>query len=116
MSIKHEEIVKNLFKSGQEIADNITGYEANIIHAVMGISGEAGELLDAIKKHVVYKKPLDRINVIEELGDIEFYLEALRQGLDISREETLRTNINKLLKRYPSGNYSNLDAIERKDK
>lgn len=35
-----------------------------------GVSGEAGELLDAVKKSVVYKKPLDRENVVEELGDL----------------------------------------------
>lgn len=82
----------------------------------MGISGEAGELLDAIKKGVIYRKPLDRENIIEELGDIEFYLEGLRQQLHISREETLLANINKLSKRYEKLSYSNDAAQTRADK
>ena len=83
---------------------------------MMGISGEAGELLDAIKKHVIYQKPLDRENAIEELGDIEFYLEGLRQGLGISRQETLDANIKKLSVRYAGLQYSDTAAQTRADK
>lgn len=86
------------------------------MHAMMGISGEVGELLDAVKKHVFYKKPLDIEHIIEELGDIEFYMEAFRQCLDIDRRECLQANIDKLLTRYPSGSFSNEDAIARADK
>lgn len=83
---------------------------------MMGISGEVGELLDAVKKHVFYKKPLNIEHIIEELGDIEFYMEAFRQCLDIDRRECLQANIDKLLTRYPSGSFSNEDAIARADK
>jgi NTP pyrophosphatase (non-canonical NTP hydrolase) len=80
------------------------------------LQGEAGELFDAIKKHAVYDKDLDLVNVIEELGDIEFYLEGLRQLLEITRDETVKANIKKLTKRYPDGRYSNKHAKERADK
>lgn len=117
MSIQteHSNLVAELVKNPQEIVDNITSSEANLIHSIMGVSGEVGELLDTVKKHVIYKKELDLENVIEELGDIEFYLEQLRQELAISREETLDANITKLRKRYPTG-YSNQLAQERLDK
>jgi NTP pyrophosphatase (non-canonical NTP hydrolase) len=114
--ISHSELVKSLFKPGREIVAQINPVEADLIHAIMGVSGETGELLDAIKKSVIYKKPLDVQHVIEELGDIEFYLEALRQTLSISREQTLEQNISKLQKRYPGNSYSNQDAIARADK
>lgn len=55
-------------------------------------------------------------NVIEELGDIEFYLEGMRQQLGITREQTLEANISKLSKRYHSGSYSDTQAQERADK
>ncbi len=113
---EHQEMVKALFKSGDETLGNMTSVESALIHAVMGVSGESGEILDAIKKHTIYKKPLDLENVIEELGDIEFYLEALRDILKITREQTLEANIKKLSVRYPKGSYSNEDAVERKDK
>lgn len=82
----------------------------------VGVSGEAGELLDAIKKVAVYRKPVDRANVVEELGDLEFYMEGLRQGLGITREETLLANINKLSKRYEGLKYSDSAAQTRADK
>jgi len=94
---------------------NIKGRQAEIVHMILGISGEAGELLDAVKKHVIYEKPLDLDNIIEELGDLEFYLEGLRQLLGITREEAVDKNVEKLKKRYPQG-YTNQAAQERADK
>lgn len=88
----------------------------NLLHGAVGVSGEAGELLDAVKKNWVYEKPLHLENVIEELGDLEFYMEVLRQELYISREDVLLANLKKLGKRYPEGLYSNAQAIERADK
>jgi len=70
--MEHAELVRNLAKKGCEIKNEMTGHDAHLIHMVLGISGESGELLDAIKKHTIYHKPLDIGNVIEELGDIEF--------------------------------------------
>lgn len=90
-------------------------YEA-AMHAAIGVSGEAGELLDVVKNSWAYGKPVDRENVIEELGDIEFYLEALRQDLRITREETLEANGRKLANRYPQGEYTDADAQTRADK
>lgn len=113
---RHSQLVAALAKPGGEIAENMTPAEAHLIHMVMGISGEVGELLDAVKKSVIYKKPLDLENVVEELGDIEFYLEGFRQGLSIKRELTLAGNIAKLEKRYSAGSYSNQAAQERADK
>ncbi|HQS59939.1 MAG: nucleotide pyrophosphohydrolase [Gallionellales bacterium 35-53-114] len=114
--IKHEEMVRGLAKSGADIAKDMSPARAHLVHMVMGVSGEAGELLDAIKKSAIYNKPIDMENVIEELGDIEFYLEGLRQGLNITREQTLAANIEKLGKRYEGLKYSDVSAQQRKDK
>lgn len=85
------------------------------MHAAIGIAGEAGEVLDAVKKMWVYNKPLDIENLIEELGDIEFYMQALRSLINVSRPDVLRANISKLRKRYPTG-YTDALAIARLDK
>lgn len=113
---KHAIMVSHLAKPGAAIIEQLTPSAAHNLHMAVGISGEAGELLDTIKKQAVYVKPLDRENVIEELGDIEFYLEGLRQGLFITREECIEANIAKLSKRYVTGNYSNDAAQARADK
>lgn len=95
---------------------NMGSHKDNLAHAAIGISGEAGELLDAIKKHWAYNKPIDRANVVEELGDLEFYMEALRAELNITRDETIDANKAKLVVRYASGKYSDQQAQERADK
>ncbi|MCD1628458.1 nucleoside triphosphate pyrophosphohydrolase family protein [Marinobacter shengliensis] len=114
--ITHPELVQALAKDGDTIARELTGDDAHNLHMAVGIAGEAGELLDAVKKAVIYRKPLDRENVIEELGDLEFYMEGLRARLGITREETLDANINKLSKRYHSLSYTDSHAQERADK
>jgi NTP pyrophosphatase (non-canonical NTP hydrolase) len=105
--VRHRSLVKALFKK--------EGFSP-LMHAVVGVASEAGELLDAAKKHVIYGKPLDMNNVVEELGDLEFYMEALRAELGVSREDTLVQNVAKLSRRYPSGVYTDAHAIARLDK
>jgi len=112
----HEEMVKALVKPGSDILAQMDENTMGLIHMIMGIAGETGELVDAIKKWAIYWKPIDMENVIEELGDIEFYLEGLRQQLGVTRQETLEKNIEKLGKRYSSGSYSDRQAQERADK
>lgn len=86
----------------RDISDEQYDYLENfgLTHAAMGLAGEAGEVVDVIKKHVFTGKKLDREELIKELGDVEFYLEALRQQVSISREEVLLANWEKLSKRH----------------
>lgn len=116
MDIEYSDMVRALAKPGDIIASEMSGSDAHMLHMAVGVSGEAGELLDAIKKAVIYRKPIDRENVVEELGDLEFYMEGLRQGLGISREETLTANIAKLGIRYEGLKYSDAGAHARADK
>ena len=108
--------VAAISKPGADIRASLTDQEAHVIHMLLGIAGEAGELIDAIKKAAIYKKPLDIGNVREELGDIEFYLQGIRNAFGWTREEIELGNYVKLSKRYPKGAYSNQQAIERADK
>ena len=112
---EHGSLVLALAKPGAVIAAELDAEDCHALHMAIGISGESGELLDAVKKAVIYRKPLDRANVVEELGDLEFYMEGLRQGLDITREEVLAANITKLRKRYGE-RYSDSAAQTRADK
>ena len=115
LATPYDAMVTALAKPGEAIRNAITAEACHLLHMAVGISGESGELLDAIKKVVIYGKPIDRKN--EELGDLEFYMEGLRQGLNITREETLDANKLKLLgKRYASGSYSDQQAQDRADK
>lgn len=73
--IDHKDMVKVLAKPGAEIAAHMTAFEAHMIHMAVGVAGEAFELLAAVMND-------DRDNVLEELGDIEFYFEGLCQGTE----------------------------------
>lgn len=70
--LPYGDMVRNLFKL-------MGSTEADLMHAAVGMCGEAAELLEADT----------RANVIEELGDFEFYLEALRQHSGLSRHGVL---------------------------
>ena len=113
---RYADMVEALCKPGYEIIMELDANKADALHMAVGVSGESGELLDCIKKHAIYNKPLDRENLVEELGDIEFYLEGLRQVFGVTREEVLAINQAKLEKRYSSGKYSNEQAQARADK
>ena len=105
-----------LAKDGADIVKNLTHEQANLWHMATGIGGEAGEIEDVIKKHVIYQKPLDVENVKEELGDLLFYMSNLMQSVGLSFKDVLQHNIDKLSIRYSSGKYSNTQAQERADK
>ena len=95
---------------------NLTPAKMHALHMAIGIAGEASELLDAVVSHVLYNTPLDEANAIEEMGDLEFYMEGFRQFLLTTREAILKANIAKLEKRYASLSYSDHQAQARADK
>lgn len=43
------------------------------LHMAMGIAGEAGEIIDILKKSFAYGKEVDREKLLAELGDCLFY-------------------------------------------
>lgn len=112
----YSDMVAHLKKDSVDILRTLTPDQVDLWHMATLISGEAGELLDAIKKHVVYNQACDFENVLEELGDLEFGMEGIRQLLGVSRQQVIQANINKLSKRYPSGGYTDIDAQTRADK
>jgi NTP pyrophosphatase (non-canonical NTP hydrolase) len=111
-SIRYSEFVDKLFKK----LPSMIPFKADLAHAALGVCGEAGELADAIKKHIIYGKVLDRGNVIEELGDVRFFLQAIQNVLNISEAEVLQHNAVKLSQRYKSMTYTDEAAIARADK
>ncbi len=88
----------------------------DLLHAMMGVCGEAGEKVDPIKKSMFYGKPLDVENIREEAGDLLWYIAGpLCRALGCTLEDLARANVAKLQKRYPE-KYTDQAAIERADK
>lgn len=74
-----------------------------LINSVMGLCGESGEAIDIVKKWLAQGHALDKDHLAKELGDIAWYLAEAATALDLSLEEILQANIDKLKKRYPDG-------------
>lgn len=90
----------------------------DLLHGAVGVSGEGGELLDAVKKMWIYNKPLSPEvveNIKEECGDALFYIQLICNVLGCTLQDLINGNIEKLCKRYPFG-YSDAAAIARADK
>ena len=83
-----------------------------LINSVMGLCGESGEVIDLVKKHVSHGHPLNREKLIDELGDVAWYLAECAEAIGVTLEDVLAHNIEKLKKRYPEG-FSTERSINR---
>ncbi len=102
--------------SGQQTA--VIGYRIdcnegiNLLHASMGMVTESAEFQDMLKKHFIYGKPFDKVNAIEEIGDILWYIALAAKQMDVSIEHIMDVNIAKLRKRFPE-RFVETQAINR---
>jgi NTP pyrophosphatase (non-canonical NTP hydrolase) len=75
--------------------------DVQTIHGIIGLATEAGELLEALLNSLLTDKPLDMVNVKEELGDCMWYMAAIAQKNHFNFEQIQNTNIAKLRARFP---------------
>ena len=99
------EYIKNAIKTESRDFDAIgkrlqSVQNQRLLHAGIGLATEAGEFLDALKKHVFYGKDLDTVNLREEMGDIFWYCAIIADELDVDFSEVMERNIAKLKARY----------------
>lgn len=85
-------------------------------HAGRGIADEAGEINSCIKKHLDYEQEFNLENLIEEIGDMKFYLMALQNMFGLTDALILQKNAEKLATRYANLEYSDGQAKLRRDK
>lgn len=77
-----------------------------------GLNGEAGEIIDLLKKYEFQGHEFDHAKVVEELGDVLWYCALLADALGIQLQEAMRRNIEKLKERYPDG-FDKVRSINR---
>ncbi|MFC4355329.1 nucleoside triphosphate pyrophosphohydrolase family protein [Chryseomicrobium palamuruense] len=82
---------------------NSESSEDLILNGTLGLCGEAGEVSDHVKKHLFQGHELNEDEIINELGDVCWYIAVLASGLNVSLEEIMQRNIRKLQARYPDG-------------
>ena len=99
------------FKFFIESLNNLDGKGANINRlatAGVGLAAESGEFLEIVKKMVFQGKPWDEHNrehLIIELGDVLWYVAQACMALEVSFDDVVATNVEKLKKRYPGGEF-----------
>lgn len=74
-----------------------------LLNGLMGLNGEAGECIDVLKKYYFQGHELDETKLIDECGDVLWYLAEIATALDTSLEDIARHNNDKLHARYPDG-------------
>jgi hypothetical protein len=85
--------------------------DPRIFHSLIGLATESTELVEALS--VAFSgEELDNINLLEEFGDINWYQAIGIDALGGDFGSILKTNIDKLKKRYPE-RFTNEDALER---
>jgi NTP pyrophosphatase (non-canonical NTP hydrolase) len=72
-----------------------------LLHAFIGMTTEVGELFDAFKKHLFYGKPLDLVNISEEIGDLFWYVALALDYIGLDFETVMAQNNAKLKARFP---------------
>lgn len=95
-------------------ANNTLAPRDRIINGVMGLNGEAGELIDIVKKHMFQGHKLATDKLIDELSDVLWYCALLADGLGMDLADIARFNVSKLKARYPEG-FSAERSINREE-
>ena len=109
------------YQSFLESLSTLDGEGSNIhrlLTAAVGISAEGGEFMEIVKKMVFQGKPYNddnREHLIIELGDVMWYVMQACKALDVSIEEVVAGNVDKLKKRYPGGEFNVYQSENRKE-
>ena len=89
-----------------------------LMTAALGLSAEAGEFTEVVKKIFLQGKPYNEENVFHmkrELGDICWYLAQACMALDTTFDEVIEMNVEKLKARYPGGEFDVHKSENRKE-
>ena len=95
-------------------AMNTHPYNSTLEYACLGLSGETGEFCDLTKKMLYHGHTYSRAKLIEELGDILWYVAYAAKALDVDLDEVAAINVAKLRHRYPDG-FSSQSSINREE-
>lgn len=74
-----------------------------LINGVLGLTGEAGEVSDLVKKGIFHEKGLDMDHIKKEVGDVCWYIALICKACCFDLDSVLEANVEKLKNRYPDG-------------
>lgn len=126
---KYKEFVKEVTSDAsnhreemiQRLVDIEKTYGLNpslLMTAAIGLSSESGEFIEIVKKAVFQGKPLDKdvqFHLKRELGDIMWYVANACRALDLTLDDIISENVDKLKSRYPGGEFDVHFSENRKE-
>ena len=77
--------------------------DQHLLNGALGLTGEAGEVADLVKKIMFQGHSMDWDHIAKELGDILWYIAETATAIGYDMETIMQMNIDKLKKRYPDG-------------
>lgn len=86
-----------------ETITNDTYDIGGVLNGCLGLTGEAGEVSDMIKKWIFHQKELNTEHLKKEIGDVMWYVAMLCESMEFDLDEILQMNVDKLKERYPEG-------------
>ena len=107
----------NSFIDSLQLLDKQGSNINRLLTAAVGISAEGGEFMEIVKKMVFQGKPWNddnREHLIIELGDVLWYVAQACMALEVSFDDVVAGNVEKLKKRYPGGEFDVYHSENRK--
>lgn len=112
---KQNELMKSeliICRFTEEKNIKFTPEQIEYIHTALGLISEAGEIIEEVLNSAITQRPIDKINMVEELGDVNWYVALGLRAAESTFEEAQTININKLKDRYPD-KFSSEQALNR---
>ena len=106
------------FIASLELLDREGSNINRLTTAAVGISAEGGEFMEIVKKMVFQGKPwndANREHLIVELGDVMWYVAQACMALDVSFDDVVERNVEKLKARYPGGEFDVYHSENRRE-
>ena len=117
-----DKVTSSESKDNQAFQERLDSLSANdvprLLTAALGLSAESGEFTEIVKKLVFQGKPLSeetRIHMIKELGDVMWYWTQGCMALGVDPNDVINTNKEKLMARYPEGEFSSIRSENREE-
>ena len=108
-----EPILRDLNDFQAHCLRTVASGDDRLMNAVLGIAGEAGEIVEHFKKARFHGHKLDLEKLLKEDGDVLYYVSMLAAELGYTLSEVAEANVAKLRARYPEGTFSAERSMHR---
>lgn len=100
------------YQKAAQRTSNTVDPDDKLVNGALGLAGESGEVADLVKKFMFQGHALDTEKLLDELGDVLWYIAEVASGLGVTLEQIAQHNVDKLWARYPAG-FDSVRSVNR---